>query len=299
MAESLFIDLSGNPIPDDDIIGYGGSGVVVRRDGWAIKIPRRHPWSCEADLQSNIKVLQHEQEVYRRLNLKSDDYGDCIVPCARLCTNAIQLTVMENGDLRSYLDKNRPPHSMQIAWFRQMARALEQIHSKSVILADIASRNFLLDSDFSIKVCDFSEASILPLGTIMETADDDGYSIQTDIGLLGSVFYEVITGQPCDFDLFEGNDDRATLPHRLSLPSTDTLWMSQIIEKCWVGGFQNAYALSQALEIFDLEQKKPHINGKYSIPLPNFRGTLESSYIVLAITLGALAAVTIWARRKT
>lgn len=271
---------------------------MVRRDGWAIKIPRRHPWSCEADLQSNIKVLQHEQEVYRRLNLQSDDYNDCIVPCARLCTNAIQLAEMKNGDLRAYLEKNRPPRSLQIAWFRQMARALEQIHSKSVILADIACRNFLLDSDLSIKACDFSEASILPLGTAIETADDDGYSVRTDIGLLGSVFYEVATGQPCNFDLFESNDDRATLPHRSSLPRTDTVWMSQIIERCWVGGFEDAYALSQALEIFDLEQKEPRMNGKYSMPLQIFQGTLESPFIVLAITLGALAAVTAWARRK-
>lgn len=290
MAESLFIDLNGNPIPDNNIIGYGGSGVVVRRDGWAVKIPRRQPRSCEADLQSNIKVLQHEQEVYRRLNLQSDDYNDCIVPCARLCTNAIQLAEMKNGDLRTYLEKNRPPRSLQIVWFRQMARALEQIHSKSVILADIASRNFLLDSDLSIKACDFSEASILPLGTVMETAeDDDGFSIQTDIGMLGSVFYEVATGKSCDFDLFEVNNDRATLPHRSSLPSTDRLWMSQIIEQCWLGGFRNAHALSKALEIVDLEQKRP---------LQNFRGTLESPFIVLAVTLGALAAVATWARRK-
>lgn len=295
MAASLFIDLTGDPIPDNKIIGYGGSGVVVRRDGWAVKIPRRHPLTCDEDLQSNIKVLRHEQEVYRRLNLVSDDFNDCIVPCGGLYPNAIQLAVMENGDLRTYLKKIGPPRSMQIAWFRQMARALEQIHSKSVILADIASRNFLLDSDFSIKICDFSEASILPSGTVIETVDVDGYSIFTDIGLLGSVFYEVVTGQPCDFDLFEDSDDRATLPHRSSLPSTDTLWLGQIIEKCWVGGFQNAHALSQALEAFDLEQENPRIN---RMPPHNFRDTLESPIIVLAITLSALAAIAIWARRK-
>jgi DNA-directed RNA polymerase subunit RPC12/RpoP len=67
--------------------------------------------------------------------------------------------------------------------FKADARALEQIHDKCMLVGDIASRNFLLDSDLSVKIRDFSEASILPLGSAMETVDDNGFSIQTDIGI--------------------------------------------------------------------------------------------------------------------
>lgn len=70
-------------------------------------------------------------------------------------------------------------------------------------MADIASRNFVLDSDLSVKFCDFTESTMFPLDTCMETADDEGYSIHTDIGQLGSVMHEVVTGERCAFDFFK------------------------------------------------------------------------------------------------
>ncbi|CRG92844.1 hypothetical protein PISL3812_09915 [Talaromyces islandicus] len=300
MATSLFVDLSGTPIPDNEVIGYGGSGVVVRRDNLAIKTPLRHPWSCEEDVQENTKVLQHEQRVYRRFNLYSSDLVDCIVPCSGLCTNAIQLVFMENGDLRAYLEKHKPSRTVQLSWFRQMARALEQTHDKYVLVGDLATRNFLLDSELSIKISDFSEASILPLGTSMEEVDDNGFSIQTDIGLLGAVMYEVITGKKCKFDLFPddlADSSRATFPQRSSLPSTETLWLGSIIDKCWTpGGFRNAHALSQALKYFDVEQEYLPENKKSSSQ--HFRDKTKTPVIMGAITFSALVVLTAWARRR-
>ncbi|CAI7647969.1 unnamed protein product [Penicillium bialowiezense] len=76
-----------------------------------------------------------------------------------------------------------------------MARTLEYIHDRRVLVADIASRNFLLDSDMTIKFCDFSEASLLPLDVDMDTLDDNGYTTRIDLGFLGAVIYEVITFQ--------------------------------------------------------------------------------------------------------
>ncbi|KAE8146713.1 kinase-like domain-containing protein [Aspergillus avenaceus] len=234
MASSLFIDLHGQPIAESETLGYGRSGVVMRRGNSAIKIPLRHPWSTDADVQLNTEVVQHEQEVYRRLTSSEKEQIDGVVSCIELCTNTTRLAFMENGDLRTYLEKNKPSRSIQVAWFYQMARALAQVHNKCVLVADIATRNFLLDSDLSIRLCDFSEASVLPLGTAMELVDDAGYSIQTDIGQLGAVMYEVITGQKCEFDLFQNNspdDGQAHWPQRASLPSTDGLWLGSIIEK--------------------------------------------------------------------
>lgn len=86
-----------------------------------------------------------------------------------------------------------------------MALALSHIHDRSVIVADIACRNILLDSDLSIKFCDFTESTIMPPDTNMETDDDNRYSIHTDIGQLGKVFYKVITGRDCGFNLHEND----------------------------------------------------------------------------------------------
>ncbi|KAJ5456413.1 serine/threonine-protein kinase HT1 [Penicillium desertorum] len=243
MASSLFLGLDGEPISDSEVLGYGRTGVVICRDNLAVKIPLRHPWSSDTDVQSNVEVIEREQDVYHRFNRFPREQVDHIVPCLGLKKNATHLACMGYGKLRDYLAKNQPSRAVQITWFRQMVQALEQVHDKCVLVADIASCNFLLDSDLSIKICDFSGSSLLPIGTVMEMADDDRYSIQTDIGQL-------------DFDLFWGGipmDGRAIWPPQDSLPSTDGLWLGPIIARCWVeGGFQNAHALSHALGSVDL-----------------------------------------------
>lgn len=253
MSASLFARLDGESISETDVLGYGRSGVVILRRGNAVKIPLKHPWTRDSDVELNVEVIQREQDVYRRLCPSGDDHLENVVPYIKLCPKETQLAYMEKGDLRAYLGvNNKPSFALQISWFRQMARALEQIHDRRVLVADIASRNFLLDSDLSLKICDFTEASVLPLDADMETIDDNGFSIQTDIGQLGAVIYEVVTGgQQCQFDLFKDNppdDGRARWPRRDSLPSTEGLWLGAIIERCWIeGGFQNAHHLSQAL----------------------------------------------------
>lgn len=299
MAASLFLGLDSEPLHDSEVLGYGRTGVVIRRDDLAIKIPLRHPWSSDTDVQSNMEVIAREQNVYHRFNQSPREHVDRIVPCLGLNKNATHLAHMENGNLRDYLAKTQPSRAVQLTWFCQMAQALEQIHDKCVLIADIASRNFLLDSDFSIKICDFSESSLLPIGTAMETADDDGYSIQTDIGQLGAVIYEVTTRQECDFDLFREGiplDGRATWPPRDSLPSTDGLWLGPIIERCWVkGGFQNAHALSRALGSVDLTGVSDEGSGLGDdlLPIPrwNHHDHVKNSIIILAVVLTVVAFI--------
>lgn len=93
-----FVDLESNPIPDDQVLGYGGSGVVLLRDGLAIKTPLRFNWSIGEEVEANVEALKREQYVYRRL-------GDCdgVVPCIGLTETSIQLACMENGELRYYI----------------------------------------------------------------------------------------------------------------------------------------------------------------------------------------------------
>ncbi len=97
--------------------------------------------------------------------------------------------------------------------------------------------------DVSIKLCDFTESTIIPPGVNMDKADDSGYSVQTDIGQFGAVMYEVVTGNSFNFDLFKGQDDGALFPRFPSeecLPSTDHVWLGSIIGKCWRrGSYQN------------------------------------------------------------
>lgn len=239
----------------------GRSGVVVRRDNMALKLPLKFSTTglSEADTEHyNVcadisrESLHHEKEAYRRLG-----QNDGIISCFDLSGIGIQMALMTSGNLHDYLMQHRPIKPVQLTWFREMAHTLIHIHDLCVIVADIATRNFLLAADLSVKFSDFTESSILPLGTNMQNADDAGYSIYTDIGQLGAVMYEVITGKSCEFDLFKNQPAgpaTAAWPRREDLPSTQNIWLGSIIETCWTkGAFQNARELFEALDSIALE----------------------------------------------
>lgn len=105
--------------------------------------------------------------------------------------------------------------------------------------------------NLSVKFCDFSEASLLSLDSDMKSVGDNGYTTRIDIGLLGAVMYEIITGDKCEIDLYKDNsptDGRAYWPRIELLPSTQGVWLSFILEDCWNGKFSSAQSLLQALE---------------------------------------------------
>jgi serine/threonine protein kinase len=253
---STFLDIRGDSIPEEQVLGCGGSAVVLLQNGLAVKTPLRYPWSSDSDVKVNMESVRREQDVYRRLRSPGDDRSDGVVRCIGFSTETTQLAYMANGELRTYLANNRPSHQLQLAWFRDMARTLGYIHDRRVLVADIASRNFLLDFDLSLKICDFSEASLLALDANMETVDENGFTTRIDIGLLGTVFYEVVTGKKCEVDLFKDNsptDGRAYWPKREFLPSTQDIWLGWIIDGCWNGRFRSAQTLLQALDSIDQE----------------------------------------------
>lgn len=252
---SPFVNSRGECLPSENILGNGNSAVVVLENGIAVKMPLRYMWSSYYDVEMNLKSLKHEQDVYHRLQSPDDNRSKGIVNCIGFLPEATQLAYLCNGDLRTYLSKHDPPRHLQLQWFCDMSRTLSYIHEKRVLVADIASRNFLLDSDLSVKFSDFSEASLFPLTTDMEVADDNGYTTLTDIGLLGGVMYEVVSGEKCEIDLYKYNtptDGRAYWPKRELLPNTQGIWLGCIIEGCWSGKFRDAHSLLAALTTITL-----------------------------------------------
>ncbi|EHY60522.1 hypothetical protein HRR83_000278 [Exophiala dermatitidis] len=227
------------------IIGDGGSGVVVLREGIAVKLPRSYIYGLEDDHDDSV---QREKEVFRRLKHCSQ-----VVQCLDVSGPGIEMEWMENGNLRDYLHERQVSPAVQLSWFRKMARGLSEIHHHRVIVADIHTRNFLVARDVSIKFSDFSESSVMEPECDMRQIDDNGYSIYTDMGQLAAVMYEIITGEKCDFDLFKDQPPgpaKAAWPRREDLPRTQGIWLGSIIEKCWTkGAFQTSLELSLALEL--------------------------------------------------
>ena len=269
------LDTDGDPLRDR-ILGFGRTGVVVQRDGMALKLPLEYSTTGLSkaeveyfDICAEISQegIDHEKDVYRRL-----DQNDGIVSYLDLSGIGIQMALMTKGNLHDYLAKHRPDKYTQLTWFREMAHTLAHIHDMRVLVAEIASRNFLLAADLSVKFSDFSESTILPLGTDMQMADDAGYSIYTDIGELGAVMYEVITGMPWKFDLYKGQpcgqECEATWPRKEDLPCVQDIWLGFILDKCWTkGAYQNANELSEALNSVVLEEATEKVQAKYEVTL--------------------------------
>ena len=92
-----------------------------------------------------------------------------------------------------------------------MARTLIHIHDLCVIVANIATRNFLLAANMSVKFSDFTKFSILPLGTDMQAANNASYLIYTNIGQLGAVMYKVVTRKLCNFNLYKDQPARPAI----------------------------------------------------------------------------------------
>ncbi|KAL3435035.1 kinase-like domain-containing protein [Aspergillus tetrazonus] len=303
MTLSCHVELISS-FSQEQILGIGRTGLVVRQGQFAVKLPLRWSTSSDEEVEANIESLQHEQAIYRRL-------GSCegVVPFLGYSETATKLRLMENGDLRSFLSQNKPSKSLQLAWFRSMAHSLSKIHDRRIIVADIATRNFLLDAEFKVNICDFTESVKLPLDTCMETADWAGYSIYTDIGQLGAVMYEVVVGEQCEFDIFKDLPlelSNGTWPRREDLPSTEGLWLGPIIERCWTKGtFNSAHALWKELEAVEVEDDRVKqrwlsrnlISVLHPINLFQWLGFSRLA-TTLVVTFGAIAGY-VWSRRRS
>ncbi|KAL3476117.1 kinase-like domain-containing protein [Aspergillus californicus] len=211
----------------EQILGIGRTGVVILQEHIAVKLPLRGSTS--------------------RIYLQLEECGG-LVQFLGFSETTTRLRLMENGDLCTYLSRHKPPKHLQLSWFREMARSLAYIHDRRIIVVDIASCNLLLDSDLSMKF-------------VISRTNGGGYTVQTDIGQLGAVMYEVLTGQQCDFDIFKDVPQEAahgSWPRREGLPRTQNVWLGQIIEKCWTRGtFRNAYDSLSEIESAKVENGPP------------------------------------------
>ena len=235
------------------IIAIGRTGVVVQRGSRAFKIPRKED-TIECDENDRIYLeksaeiasesLMHESIVYQHLGSH-----DGILKVFAFAKTGLEMAFMGNGDLSDHLSRD-PPISQRLAWIRQMASTIKYVHDKHVIIADIATRNFLVADDLSIRLCDFTESTIMSPNVDMDKAEDSGFSVLTDLGQFGAVMYEVLTGWRCRYDLFAGQDESVQhpkLPDAGNLPTTDELLLGLVIRKCWNGAYRNMNELCHDL----------------------------------------------------
>ncbi|EXJ86774.1 hypothetical protein A1O3_03728 [Capronia epimyces CBS 606.96] len=137
-----------------------------------------------------------------------------------------------------------PSRDEMLRWSIQAAEGAAYIHEKGVIQADLTCINLLLDRDGNLKFCDFAGSSIdgstalvMP-DTDFERPDMDYKvpSIQDDLFQLGSVIYEIWTGNA------PSRRGDQQWPDLASIPPAST------IMKCWRGHYQSAAETMLELE---------------------------------------------------
>ncbi|MCJ1339138.1 hypothetical protein MMC09_004427 [Bachmanniomyces sp. S44760] len=249
----------------DAIAGIGRTGLVVLHHGNVIKIPQAHrdPYASSEQIEDedfliemNCESLENEKEAYRRL-----ETHEGLVSIVDISERGIEMAYMENGCLSHYLREHEPPRHLAVRWILKIAETICYVHSKCVIVGDIASRNVLLDREKSAHLCDFSDAGIMPLGSNMSQVQHYGLSAKTDVFQFGSLMYEILTRKTFHYDLLankyveaerlqhEGEDwdPSAIWPQLEELPSTEQFDAGRIVFKCWTGIFRDMAEVCEAI----------------------------------------------------
>ncbi|KAL4806745.1 kinase-like domain-containing protein [Aspergillus unguis] len=252
------------------ILGLGSIGVVYRHTAdTVVKIPTRGLGTTAEELNEQIGSIQREAAVYNRLT------NECphIVKFLGSTPVSIVLEYAENGDLRDYLQKGWsydngtrewvrrvvPERERMLAWMKDIARGLAHIHSRRVLVNDLASRNLLLDRDMRIKFCDFSHAIMEnSMDCPLDQMGDDRFGLDYDIGKVGSVFYEIIAGRKADYDGMLGVFETETgeIEKTMEAPDIGDIWLGWVIEKCWEEEYEDAEELLEDLEGIELDESE-------------------------------------------
>ncbi len=121
----------------------------------------------------------------------------------------IAMEYFPRGDLKSRM-RTRIPPQQALAWTEQIARALQVIHSVSVLHRDLKPANVMIREDETVALIDFGLAKELHLrSTLTETGEvfgtpyymspEQGHAEEvderSDLYGLGVIFFELLTGK--------------------------------------------------------------------------------------------------------
>ncbi|KAI1162820.1 kinase-like domain-containing protein [Nemania serpens] len=74
---------------------------------------------------------------------------------------ALRLERAPHGNLREYMEKNKPPTmARRIRAAIDLAETMQYIHDRGIIWGDVSARNILVFDDLHIKLCDFAGSSL-------------------------------------------------------------------------------------------------------------------------------------------
>lgn len=218
--------------------------------GGIAKTPLENPLNPMQE-RINRESMACELAVYRLL-------GDVPFAPKLLGWDAVSCTLtledQANGSLEAYIGSGHDADTKtRTKWAAQAAKALAGLHVREVIHADVAPRNFLLNQDLDLLICDFAGSSFSGR-PVPPSAPGSRYQAKPwgrdyvpteadDIFGLGSVLYFIMTGNEVYSDLADDEvERRLQLQDFPAIPSPHG-W---IVDACWTGYFTTAEAVANA-----------------------------------------------------
>ncbi len=197
-----------------DVLGKGSMGVVYKGHDAYVDRPVAIKVATNADADDDGENMAKRMFVNEARSAGRLDHPNILKVYEAGEDQGMPYMVMEyieGGDtLRSYCKPdNLLPVKQVVQLIRQSADALDYAHAKGVLHRDIKPANIMLTESGVAKLGDFGIARRMgvdqtqivgwfgsPLYMSPEQAQDKDLTPQSDLFSLGSVFYEMLAGQP-------------------------------------------------------------------------------------------------------
>ena len=188
----------------------------------------------------------------RLVKIISWDPEDCV----------LVMEYMPNGSLKDYLCEHNDKVSkkQRLQWAREAAEGLQRLHSANVIHCDVEPKNFLLDSDLSLKIADFSGSSLdgsQPSACAGMRFSEPNFNwrspptVRQDLYSLGSTIYNIMTGRP-PFQELPSNEVEKFFKASTFPELTDIL-CGEVIQRCWYNEVASAQEIYNAIQIIGMD----------------------------------------------
>lgn len=258
-----------------------GNIAVKTANIWTVPEDASETTKIGAELMNEVnrESLKHEGLVYRHLG-----HVQGVIKPYKVSDTEIQMPYLGLGSLSGYLRAHMDSVDgiQQLRWLREAAHIICRVHGWRVLVADIAARNFLLDENLSLQMCDFTEAVIVSNENMATFVPEDFISVKSDIARFGSMMYEVISGRRYEFhvtpeietDLDDDPESKTfkAWPTAEKLPNTEDIFLGGIIRKCWLeDGFLTMQAVCHALDNSDQQSAALKVSGDAEKPKLNLR----------------------------